>query len=133
MTLRDLRKIYRGSYGDEKQPQQETLEWLDISFELVPVLTSRENNSREKRPKSRTQSDACHEQRDADDQQQCRCGENLRHPRFGDEAKGRTYKEPASDHDRSNRTSHDQRRRPARESLHPGRRVPRVAGTMCSY
>ena len=123
-VLRDLAEVDRGPDGDEKEPQQEALERLDVAFEFVPVLAGRQNHTSQKGAQRRAQADLGHQESDPDHQQQSRRGKDLRHVRLGDETERRPHHESAPDHDGRHRRHHDQRRPPPRQTLDPGRRVP---------
>ncbi len=123
------RKVDRGADRDEKQPEQQTFERIDIALELVAVLARREHDAGQERAQRGREPHAAHEQRDADDQQERGGREDLAQPRAGDRAEQRSHEESPAHHDRSHRTEDDKRAGPRRQSGHERRvGVLRVTG-----
>ena len=70
-------KVDAHAHCNKKQPEQQTLEGLQVGLQLAPVLAVCEQHTRQKGAQGHAQADQQHQGGDADHQQQGGCGEDL--------------------------------------------------------
>ena len=93
---------------DEEEPEQESLERLDVGLELVPIFAVGEQHAGDERAERHGQADHIEQQRGADDDEQGRGREGFLRSRVGHEPQGGAQQiAPEQDraHDRGDRTA----------------------------
>jgi hypothetical protein len=87
------------AHGDEKQPEQQALERLDVGLQLAPVLAVGQQHTGQEGPQRHRQAQPLHQHRDAHHQQQRGRGEDLRRFAEGDPAQRRAQQQAAAQDD----------------------------------
>ena len=88
-------------YRDEEEPEQQPFERFDIGFQLAPVLTFRQQHTRQEGAQRHRQTHPLHQRRNAHHQQQRRSGEDFRCPAARNPAEQGSQQQAPAQHDTS--------------------------------
>ncbi len=116
-------EVQRGSHGDEEDPEEQTLEGLDVGLQFVAVLAVGQHYACEEGPERGAQPHPGHEQGDADHQEQRRGREDLPESRAAQDPEGRAHQHPPSPDHRHHGAQNGQGLGPRRQAHQPGRRL----------
>ncbi len=121
-------EVDRSTDGDEEQPQEQSLERLEIALKLVPIFAVGQHYPGQESAKCRRQAHLGHQQGDTDNQQQRRGGEQLAKTGTSDSSEQRSGQEPSDHHQTDDRHQHCQSLPPGGQTRNPIGSVLRGTG-----
>lgn len=113
--VEDQPEVDGSAHGDKEKPEQQSLEGLEVTFQLVLELRVGQDHTCEESPQGRGEADRFHQESDADHDQQGTGDEEFPQARPGNQAQQRHDGVPSQEDDKAHRADDEEGLQPARD------------------